>query len=436
MSLAHEVMETLLRLGVENGVVSSAREREVLLRFSNDRMTVADAVEGTTVSVFVRERGRKAGITLGETDASKVEAAVESMVAEMRRHGGGGSVPLPQGPFRYAAAAEEPPVDVEEMASMAAAAVEAARSAGATRSAGSFKASVTSLSMCTTAGAEGEALLPEAELSLRSFSPDGSSGHGLAVAADPRRIDAAAAGREAGGLARMSMGASEVKGGKRDAVLAPMVFADLAAEAGDMASAFYVDMGMSFLKDKEGKDVASPLLQLSDDPTIPGCIGTRPFDDEGSPTRRNEIIADGVLQGYLHNSETAHAHGVASTANAGLVAPRPFNLTVGAGKGGWEDLAAEMDRGLVVTNAWYLRYQNHAAGEFSVIPRDAVFVVEKGEVVGAAKGLRVSDTLSSLLSNIEALGGDRRWVRWWEVDVPTLSPSAWVRDVSFTRSTM
>ncbi len=437
MSINNMVMSCFRRLGVENGVVTTSRNEEALLRFSNDRMTVADLVEMTTVSIFIRENGRKAATTIAAGDPDKAVEATETLVSGLRRHAGGEDTPLPQGPFRYRDSKAVPaPMDFDSMAEIVAQAVDSARESGASRSAGSMRVANDHVSLSTTAGAEAETVLPQVELSMRSFSDEGSSGHGLSVGAAMEDIDPAAVGREAGGYAYRSRSTVPIEPGIYDAVLAPMVLADIVSQVGSMASAFYVDMGMSFLQGRVGEQVAAPLLSLTDDPTKDGTIGQRLFDDEGVPVRSNHILKDGVLDGYLHNSTTALAHGVSTTANAGLISPHPFNLIIGKGKGDMEALATEMGDGLVVTNVWYLRYQNHATGEFSVIPRDAVFKVEDGSVQGAVGGLRISDSIPSLLRNIESLGDDRRWVRWWEVDTPTLSPSALVRGVRFTRSTL
>lgn len=437
MTINHDVMACFRRLGVENGLVTTIRNEEALLRFSNDRMTVADLIDKTTVSIFIRERGRKAATTIGADDTDKAVAAAESLVKELRRHGEGEDVPLPPGPFMYQGVKTSAvALDMDSMADMVAQAVDSARSSGASRSAGSLRVANGHVWLSTTAGAEAQAVLPEVELSMRSFTEEGSSGHGLMVGTSLDDIDTAKVGEEAGGYAHRSRRTVEIEPGRHDAVLAPMVFADIVSQVGTMASQFYVDMGMSFLQDKEGEQIASPLLSLDDDPTRGGTLGQRPFDDEGVPTRCNRILEKGVLRGLLHNSQTAHAHNVETTGNAGLIAPHPFNLVIGKGKGDIDTLAEEMGEGLVVTNVWYLRYQNHATGEFSVIPRDAVFYVKDGSVQGAVRNLRISDSIPSIMTNIESLGSDRRWVRWWEVDTPTYSPSAYVRGVRFTRSTL
>jgi PmbA protein len=89
-----------------------------------------------------------------------------------------------------------------------------------------------------------------------------------------------------------------------------------------------------------------------------------------------------------------------------------------------------------VTNDWYLRYQNYATGDFSVIPRDAMFLIKNGQIEKSIRELRISDNMLRILSNVSSLTRERKWVKWWEVEVPTLSPSVLIDNINFTKSSM
>jgi len=434
MNLTGEVTEYLLDIGITEGLCTSVLREETLLRFSNDRMTVAVDLEVADLTIYIREAGARGTVTVDGKSWDETKLAIDFLVEELRRRGDGKNVALPRGPFLYESIPSPATVDAEEMVEMVLTAVDSAHSAGAVRSAGSMRSSIVHTELRSTAGVYAVAALPSVELSIRSFIEEGSSGHGLAVSPFIEEIDPVVTGEKAGHLASMSRAAVEFKGGRQDAILAPMVFANIMSQVGMMASAFYVDMGMSFLRDNLGKKLSSELLTLTDDPLRADSVGRRPFDEEGVPTRRNPIIRDGVLRGFLHNSLTASEHRTSTTANAGLIVPTPFSLVVNNGSGDLYTLADEMGKGLIVTNCWYLRYQNQALGEFSVIPRDAVLLVESGDIVGAVKELRITENMPSLLNRIEAIGDDRQWVRWWEVDVPVFSPSVWIKDLSLTRS--
>ena len=74
-------------------------------------------------------------------------------------------------------------------------------------------------------------------------------------------------------------------------------------------------------------------------------------------------------------------------------------------------------------------------GLYSTIPRDACFLVKNGEKVAPIHNIRISDDLPRQLSNIKSLSKQRKWIKWWEVEVPTLSPSIIIEQVPVTRST-
>ncbi len=274
------------------------------------------------------------------------------------------------------------------------------------------------------------------ELSLRAFGQGVASGHAVCIATREQDFDPRLTGSEAGSLAKQAANPVEGIAGPCPAILGTMVFADLVQQVGRMASAFHVEAGLSFLAGRLDQPIGSKVLTLVDDATLPGALGTMPFDHEGLPTKRTSIIADGVLRSYLHNTTTAAKAGVESTANAGLIAPQPFNLVVEPGRCSLEDLIGQVDDGIYVTNDWYLRYQDYARGDFSAIPRDAMFAIKDGQIAGSIKELRISDNLPRILSNLRAMGRERRWVKWWEVEIPTLAPAVLIDDVNFTRSSM
>ena len=439
MNELHDIVLSVLDgHGVEDGVSILSSSQEAMFRFSRNQMTVANSLDEKSLTVFIRHDGGGSSITIADVRPQAVKKAVETMVKRLSsRHAS--RQRLPSGPFRYDdKLLRGKPVQIEgdELVDTVQKAVHAAQEAGALRVSGTLRTENNHVSLCSTRGVEAEAVLPTAELSLRAFCDSRSSGHGLSVSGSLSGIKAEEAGQEAGMLAAASRNPVDCDPGKYQALLSPMVAADIASQVGSMASAFYVDVGMSFLADSIGKQVCSPVITMEDDPTLYGTLGARPFDDEGSPTRKNTIIENGVLCRHLHNYVTATSADVPNTANAGLVSPHPFNLVISPGEQDKDRLLAEMDRGIYVTNIWYLRYQNYRNGDFSAIPRDAMFLVEDGAITGPVRDLRISDNVLGILSRLSGLSQERRWIKWWEVDTPTLSPFMLSDEVNFTRSTM
>jgi PmbA protein len=302
--------------------------------------------------------------------------------------------------------------------------------------AGSLIADNSRVTLQTSAGAFGVAKKSSLELSLRAFQSSLASGHAVRISGSEQDFRPSEAGEEAGRMAVLAKDPVNIEPGQYEAVLGPLVFADLVQHAGRMASAFSVDAGFSFLTGKMGQKVCSEQLTVCDDATLPGAYGSYAFDSEGLPTRRTAIIEKGVLKSYLHNSATAKKFGVESTANAGLIAPHAFNLTVDAGTRSVDELIRSVDKGIYVTNNWYLRYQNMQTGDFSTIPRDAMFLIENGQIGKSIKEMRISDNVLRILSDTSALSTERKWIKWWEVEIPVLAPTALVNDLRFTRSRM
>jgi PmbA protein len=168
-------------------------------------------------------------------------------------------------------------------------------------------------------------------------------------------------------------------------------------------------------------------------------MGSRRSDDEGVPTRKTEIIRNGKLLTYLHNTSTARKHKAKNTANAGLMGPHAWNVVVPPGEMSRDEMLEDMGNGLVVTNVWYSRFQNYSTGDYSTIPRDAILVVKKGEIVGSAKGVRISDNMERMMKGVLALGKVQKQVYWWEMEIsgaaPTFVPDMLIDDVNVTKST-
>ncbi|MEM4405089.1 MAG: metallopeptidase TldD-related protein, partial [Nitrososphaerota archaeon] len=113
-----------------------------------------------------------------------------------------------------------------------------------------------------------------------------------------------------------------------------------------------------------------------------------------------------------------------------------FNLIVEGGNATLNQLLGRVERGIFVTNDWYLRYRNFRTGDFSTIPRDGLFLIKNGSIEAALKDLRLSDNILRMMNNLEDMTADKYWIKWWEVEVPVKAPYALIRGVNFTKSTV
>jgi PmbA protein len=156
----------------------------------------------------------------------------------------------------------------------------------------------------------------------------------------------------------------------------------------------------SFLLNAVGKQVFPAGFSISERPHIPKAMGSAPFDEEGVATHDRELIADGVLTGYILSSYSARKLGLQTTGNAGgshnlLVAP---NLS-----GGYAAVLARLGTGLVVTELMG-QGVNTVTGDYS---RGAAgFWVENGKVEYPVAEITIAGNLSDMLKGIAAVGDD------------------------------
>lgn len=225
----------------------------------------------------------------------------------------------------------------------------------------------------------------------------------------------------------------KVPEGEYKVILSPMVAGNIINLLASMSSAFAIENGLSFLRPEHlGEKIASSKLSVYDTPLNIELPFNVPFDAEGYQTYNKPIIEEGVLKNILHNSVTAKKFNTKSTGNAGWIEPAPWNIEVGKGDASFEELITEAKNGILVNNNWYTRFQNYTTGEFSTVGRDAIIVIENGEMKGLLKKARISSNYPSLLRNIELVGKERYKIKWWEVENPTLIPYILVDRVRIT----
>jgi len=438
--LTRFIVSNALKLGATDVVAEVYVGRERRIKFANNEVVVSEERDERTAEIFVAIRERRASISVDNLSIQSIREAVKQAIHLARMSEPAETyAELPRGPFKYDKSllkAGKVSGDPEKLVDHVETAVNAALAEGAERVAGTLTYSSGKTWLRTSGRAYGVASEASVEISVRALASEDAAGHFVSIAADDRDFNPEEAGRRAGEIARMALNPVEGEPGKYEALLGPMVFAHLVEHVGDASSAYYVDAGLSFLKDKLGQEVSSKVFSLIDDPTIPRTYGSAAFDDEGVPTRRNVIIDRGVLKTYLHNSTTAKKFGAETTANAGLIVPTPFNLIVEGGGKSFKKLLSSIDDGIYVTNDWYLRYQNYRTGDFSTIPRDGLFRIRRGSIESSIKGLRISDNMLRILSRIRELGRERYWISWWEVETPVYAPHAIVEELNFTKSTI
>lgn len=222
------------------------------------------------------------------------------------------------------------------------------------------------------------------------------------------------------------LGARPLSTGRRRAVLEPQVVGDLLSLLAYSLSGKTLAEGKSRLEGKLGRRVASELVTLVDDPTLPGALGSRPFDAEGTTSRRLTIIEAGVLRTFLHNSATARRTGQPNTGHAhrtysSTLDVKPSNLLLLPGAG-----VAAGD-GVLVTDLMGVHAgANPISGEVSV---QAMGLETVGGETGPVDDFAVSFNLFELLERVSAVGDAAEWV-YTQAGL-MLVPAVAVDDLSF-----
>jgi PmbA protein len=431
-----EIVEKAKALGADEVLAKTTFGRYRQVRFSNNQVDIAVAWNDYVTDVALAWKKRVVATQIHNFE--DVDNAIKRLMdlAKISRENPtfGGFV---KGKFKYAESkADEKLRELESPTDYVFEAINAAEKEAGSKveSGGILFTKFEDVYLVSSEGPVGIDKRSAIELSIRAFSEREASGHGVECSSTLRDFKPGRAGRKAGEIARLARGPKVGEEGVYDIVFDPLIMGSLLATWASMASAFYVMVKMSAFVDKLGQKVAPEIVTLKDD-AAQYSLGNRVFDDEGAPTRENVIIDRGILKTYLHNNSTAKMFKTETTGNAGLVVPTPWNVEMEPGDAKKEELFKEVKRGLYLTNTWYTRFQNYAKGDFSTIPRDGIFLIEKGENKQSLKDIRISDNILNMLNNIALISKERQHVHWWgEADPPSLAPYVLIKNVHITKS--
>ncbi|QDC43715.1 metalloprotease PmbA [Methylophilus medardicus] len=155
----------------------------------------------------------------------------------------------------------------------------------------------------------------------------------------------------------------------------------------------------SFLLDSLGKTIASPLLQIEENPFILKGAASSAFDSEGVACKARSLVSNGVLQGYLLGSYSARKLGMQSTGNAGGA----HNIAVRSTGHTLPQLLQTMGTGLLVTELLG-HGMNMVTGDYS---RGAAgYWVENGEIIHPVEEITIAGNMQDMLKSIIAIGND------------------------------
>ena len=171
-----------------------------------------------------------------------------------------------------------------------------------------------------------------------------------------------------------------------------------------------VAKGNSVFAGKIGQMIASPVVSAVDDGTIPNEWGTINIDDEGTPSRRNLLIENGILKGYMIDKLNGRRMGMASTGSGRResykYAPtsRMTNTFILNGKSSLDEMISSVEKGI------YAKYMgggsvNPATGNFNFAVMEG-YLIENGKITSPVRGATLIGSGSEILKKIEMVGNN------------------------------
>lgn len=194
-------------------------------------------------------------------------------------------------------------------------------------------------------------------------------------------------------------------------VFEPVAAAELLAMLGISGfNALMYQEQQAFTCDMLQKQACASMLNLIDD-GLDARTYVAPFDFEGVPKQRVELIKNGVVTGLVYDSYTAGRATPPreSTGHAGPApntwGPVPWNMIVEPGAGSMDDLVGQVERGLLVSRVHYLNYVHQRQMILTGMTREGTFLIEHGKIVGGVRNLRFTEHFVDALARLAAIGG-------------------------------
>lgn len=240
---------------------------------------------------------------------------------------------------------------------------------------------------------------------------DYDSKGGLAGFEMVREIDIREMGEAVGKGAIDLLAASKPPSGEMTVVLDGNVAGLIAHEVcGHASEADEIVKERSFLTGMVGKNVATEHVTMVDDGTMDGLPGSYPYDSEGTPSSRSEIISEGVYSGYLHTLETAALMGVVPTGNGRA---QDYNRRIFARmsntffeRGDWtrDEIISETKDGLYVIRA--------SSGMEDVVGGGVQasalkgYIIKDGQLTDLVRSMSLTGQVLEILKTVDAVGDE------------------------------
>jgi TldD protein len=160
-----------------------------------------------------------------------------------------------------------------------------------------------------------------------------------------------------------------------------------------------------------GKRFGPQILNVIDDGSLPGALGTHKYDFEGVPTGKTYLIRDGVLVGRLHSRETAARMGESPTGNARSVAyeyppiVRMTNTYIDKGDTSFEEMIRDIPLGVYAVRA----IGGQTELEMFTFSAAWGYMIRDGQVAELVRDVVLTGNVFDTLARIDMLGDTIEW---------------------------
>ena len=202
--------------------------------------------------------------------------------------------------------------------------------------------------------------------------------------------------------------------------------------------------GRSWISDRLGQQAMHESVSIWDDGYDLHGV-PQPFDFEGTPKQKLDIVREGVVMGAAHDRATAAYQDTQSTGHAlspdfqpmvRFFSPLPTNLFMAPGSASTEDLIRSTKSGVYITRFHYTRHVHPRDCVVTGMTRDGVFVIDDGQLIKPVKDLRFTQSYVEALNNVEAIGSEVRVIVDDFLNVAISAPAIKIADFRFTGSTV
>ncbi len=245
-----------------------------------------------------------------------------------------------------------------------------------------------------------------AEFSVSATDGD-ASGWAECITGDAEKIDAEQVARTAARKARLSRNPRSIEPGEYTVILEPAAVVEflLFMSFYSFGALNYLE-GRSFLSGKLGEQLLGKNITITDD-AYHSLIRGMPFDFEGIPRQKVNLIDKGVAQSVVWDSATAKRGGTVSTGHAlpqpNAEGPIPFYLRLKRGDSSREEMIASTDKGILVTHFHYTNVLDPIKLDMTGMTRDGTFMIDGSEIAYPVKNMRFTQSVVEALNRVVSL---------------------------------